>query len=91
MGFAYTIQKTTSSAGGRIACGTYTNTSSATGGDIYTGLNNVYAVFLQPKGSSILANQPVVNETLPLEGKTSIDATIVTTADEVGTFIAIGL
>ena len=63
--------------------GVYTNTSSSTGGDIASGLKRVETCQLQPKGSSVLANQPVVNETLPLAGG---DVTIVTTADEVGTF-----
>lgn len=71
-----------------IRTGTYTSNSSSTGGDIDTGLKGVKAVFLQPKGTAILANQPVVNETLP---KTGADVTIVTTADEIGTWIAVGI
>ena len=91
MAFSYTFNPIIHARNAKFITGTYTNTSSSTGGDITFPLFRLYALFLQPTGSAILANQPVVNETLPLEGKTSIDATIVTTADEVGTFIAIGL
>lgn len=87
MSFTYT-KNSTVFGNKRIVYGVYTNTSSSTGGDIATGLNLTEAVFLQPKGSSILANQPVVNETLPLA---SGDVTIVTTADEVGSYFAIGV
>jgi len=85
MSFSYTIEKTIQLAGGRIACGTYTN-SSSTGGDVYTGLQNVYSFFIQPKGSSVVTNQPAVNETLP---KSDV-ITIVTANNEVGTWTAFG-
>lgn len=71
----------------RIVFGTYTSDNSSTGGDIVTGLNNVLSVVLTPLGSSVSANAPVCNETLPL-GSGSI--TIVTSANEVGSFIVIG-
>lgn len=67
--------------------GTYVSSGGSTGGDIVTGLQVAEAVFLQPKGSSILANQPVVNETLPLRGGS---VTIVTTANEEGSFMILG-
>lgn len=86
MAFTHTSEKTVF-GNKRIVTGVYTNTSGSTGGNIVTGLSQVDAVFLQPKGSSILANQPVVNEALPLNGG---DVTIVTTADEIGSFIAVG-
>ena len=72
----------------RIVGGTYTSTGGGTGGDIATGLVLVEDCHLQPKGSAVLANEPVVNETIPLQ---SGAVTIVTTADEVGTWQAIGL
>ncbi|MCG3177331.1 MAG: hypothetical protein MOGMAGMI_02303 [Candidatus Omnitrophica bacterium] len=86
MAFTHTKEKTVF-GNKRIVTGVYTNDGGSTGGNIVTGLSQVEAVFLQPKGSSILANQPVVNEALPLNGG---DVTIVTTADEIGSFIAIG-
>ena len=71
----------------RIVFGTYTNDGGSTGGDIVTGLNNVLSVVLTPLASSISANAPVCNETLPL-GSGSV--TIVTSANEVGSFTIIG-
>lgn len=88
MAFTSVITRRTVIGNLRMVDGTYTNTSSSTGGDIATGLDLVEHIQLQPKGSAILANQPVVNETLPLS---SGDVTIVTTADEVGTFVAFGM
>lgn len=67
--------------------GTYTNDGGSTGGDIVTGLTVVEAFFLQPKGSSVSANQPVVNETMPLSGGA---VTVVTSVNEIGQFLAIG-
>jgi len=87
MAFSYTINSESTLGGLKIVCGTYTNNSSSTGGDVYTGLSNILYFGMQPKGSSVLANQPVVNETLPL-AKDGV--TIVTTADEVGTWISAG-
>lgn len=69
----------------RVMEGTYTNTSSSAGGDIETGFTVVESCFLQPKGSSILANQPVVNEDFPLRN-TGGKVTIVTNENEVGSF-----
>ena len=87
MAFSYTVDKVLQTNTGRIAIGTYTSTGGSTGGDINTGLTNIYSLQLQPKGSAILANQPVVNETMP---KATDGITIVTTANEVGTFQAFG-
>lgn len=67
--------------------GVYTSTSSSTGGDITTGLSHVDDIYLQSKGSSVIADAPVINETMPLA---SGDVTIVTAANEVGTFFAMG-
>lgn len=69
--------------------GTYTNDGGSTGGDVVTGLNVVEAFLLQPKGAAVSANQPVVNETFPLTN-TGGAVTIVTSANEVGQFLAIG-
>ncbi len=88
MTFTTTITRRTVIGNLRMIIGVYTNDSGSTGGDITTGLNRVEDLHMQPKGSSILANQPVVNETMPLAGG---DVTVVTTADEVGTFVALGM
>ena len=89
MAFTSTVESDGTERIGRlkICTGTYTSTSGSTGGDIQTGLSEVYSITLQPKGSAVIANQPAVNETLPLA---SGDVTIVTTADEIGTWTAIG-
>lgn len=78
----------TSLGGFYISTGTYTNTGGSTGGDIDTGLGMVYVMILQPKGAAVSANQPVVNETPPMNGSA---VTVVTSPDEVGTWIAIGI
>jgi len=88
MAFTYTVNSDELHGKTRIVTGNYTNAGGSTGGDIKTGLTTVYHVNLQPKGSAILANQPVVNETLPLEKG---DITIVNTANEVGTWVAVGI
>jgi len=105
MAFSTTIENELTLGNLKLFFGTYTNTSSSTGGDIvFPNTEEIFHVQLQPKGSAILANQPVVNETLPLlfsadatnERNTdplavaNVEVTIVTTADEVGTFFAIG-
>lgn len=69
--------------------GVYTNDGGSTGGDITTYLNTVQLFIMQPKGSSVLANQPVVNETMPLTN-TNGAVTVVTSANEVGQWFAIG-
>lgn len=71
----------------KISYGTYTSSGGGTGGDIDTGLEVCENLQLQPKGSAVVANQPAVNEDMPIAGSA---VTIVTTADEVGTWIALG-
>lgn len=88
MAFTSTILGSSSFGNMKVSLGTYTNTASSTGGDIDTGLSGVRALFLQPKTTAISANQPVVNETLP---QASSAVTIVTSADEVGFWFAIGI
>ena len=86
MAFTVTNKKTVQGTGARIVSGTYTNTSGSTGGDISTGLAMTYAMFLQPSTTAVVTSFPVVNETFPLSGA----VTIVTTANEVGYFVAVG-
>ena len=88
MAFTSTIIRSYSVGNGKRAFGTYTNTGGSTGGNIITGLATIENLELQPKGTSISANQPVVNETFPL----NIDGiTVVTSADEVGYWTAEGI
>lgn len=88
MAFSFTIDTEAHIGGIRIVSGRYDCTG-VTGGDINTGLPVVKAIFLQPKGTAVLANQPVVNETLPLVA-TDGAVTIVTTNGEIGSWVAIG-
>lgn len=88
MAFSYTVKKRDDSVGTfKVVTGTYTNESGDTGGDIKTGLHRVYHIDLQPTGSSVVATQGAVNETMPLAGGT---VTVVTADDEDGTWIAFG-
>lgn len=83
---AFAISKKKSGVKGdlRYEIGVYTNSGGGTGGNIAHGMQTVYQATLQPKGSAVAGNAPVVNETLPLANNTPI--TIVTDADEVGTY-----
>jgi len=87
MGFSYSANTESTFGGLKIVCGNYANDGGYTGGYVFTGLTNILHFSMQPGGSAILANQPVVNETLPL-AKDGV--TIVTTANETGTWIAAG-
>jgi hypothetical protein len=86
MAFTITNKKIVQGTGAKIVSGTYTNTSSSTGGAISTGLAMTYGMFLQPKTTAVVTSFPVVNASFPVSGA----ITIVTTADEVGYFVAIG-
>jgi len=71
-----------------MSFGTYTNgTAGDTGGNVDTGLKTCEHFQIQPKGSSVIATQSVVNETFPLAGSA---ITIVTSDDEDGYWSAIG-
>jgi hypothetical protein len=89
MAFTFKVTETFQMIGAKAIIGTYTNTGGSTGGDITLPVQALYHLQLQPQGTAVLANQPVVNETLPLRGKYSVAATIVNTANEVGAFLAI--
>ena len=88
MAFASTITETNLVFGSKkIVYGTYTNGAGDSGGDISTGLSEVQFFWLQPTGAAVIASQPTVNETLPLNGG---DVTVVNTLDEDGVWMAIG-
>ena len=50
----------------RFMMGTFTNTSGSSGGDIRTGLHKVLNLKLQHTGSLVVASDPVINETFPV-------------------------
>lgn len=87
MAFTSAITKRGISGNDRTHTGTYTSSSSGTGGDINTGLVSCEMIILQPKDSSVESDSPVVNEDLPVDGSA---VTIVTIADEVGFWKAWG-
>lgn len=67
--------------------GTYVNDSGSTGGEVETGLLQIKSLRLQPIGTAVIATQSVVNESFPINASA---ATIVTSADESGIWIATG-
>ena len=73
--------------GARVVVGKYVNSGGSTGGNIPTGLAMVYAMNLQPMGSSVLSAYPVVNQTLPASGS----ITVITAANQTGYWMAIGV
>ncbi len=48
--------------------GTFTNAGGDTGGNVNTGLHRCEFMALQHNAGAVVANQPVVNETLPVDG-----------------------
>ncbi len=87
MAFSYAIKNKTVFGDKRVVIGTYANAGGTTGGDIVTSLSRVLHIELQVTKNAV-TNAHVVNETMPLD--TSGTVTIVTGADEGGTFMAIG-
>ena len=86
MAFSSAITRQTIMGNKRVTEGTWTS-GSTTGGDIDTGLNVCEFITLQAKGSSVSADAPVVNETLPIAGSA---ITIVTTSSVDGYWRAEG-
>lgn len=87
MAFASTIaQKPVAVGNRRMSFGTF-DCSSATGGNIDTGLRSCEQIMLQITGTSVAANAAAVNETLPVAGSA---VTIVTDASVTGNWIAWG-
>ena len=87
MAFENKVTNRTVMGNKRVHMGTYTNNGGSTGGDINTGLRSCEHINLQPNGSAVVASAPVVNETLPVDGSA---VTVVNTADESGTWMAVG-
>ena len=86
MAFSSEITGRDATARRRITHGTFTNDGSSVGGDINTGLEKVDHMTFCCESSAV-GNAPVVNGTSPYTGNA---VTIVTDADEVGTWEAIG-
>lgn len=70
----------------RMSFGTF-DCASVAGGNIDTGLTRCEQIVLQQVSSAVVADAPVVNETLPAAGSA---VTIVTTASAAGNWIAWG-
>ena len=70
----------------RFKMGTFTNTSGSSGGDIRTGLHKVLQLKLQHTGTAVVADDPVIYETFPVNDP----VTVVTTADADGLWFAWG-
>ena len=87
MAFTSAISTKTVFGNKRVHYGTFTTSSTDTGGDIDTGLRSCEAIFLQQMAAAVTADAPVVNETLPVAGSA---VTIVTTASADGYWMAIG-
>jgi len=87
MAFSSSITSRDSWGSKAVTQGTFTNAGGDTGGDIDTGLHQCEMIILQHGKSAVIANQPVINETLPVAGSA---VTIVTDAGEDGTWLAIG-
>ena len=86
---AFSFTKTTEFPNGntRITGGTFANAGGSTGGDVCTGLQKVYGILLQHKGSGVVATEPKANYTFP-----GVDpVTIVTTANTNGWWLAWGV
>jgi len=85
MAFASTITCRTIAGNKTVTFGTWT--TDTTGGDINTGLHSCEFITLQQNKSAVIANAPVVNETLPVAGDA---VTIVVDSGEGGYWMAIG-
>ncbi len=87
MAFTATVVGQTVWGNKSVHYGTYANTGGSTGGDINTSMIRVEEMIIQPKGSAVQSNFPVVNETFPVAGNA---VTIVTDADTSGYWVGIG-
>lgn len=70
----------------RMTYGTWDG-GSETGGNINTGLHQCVGIILQAGGSSIVADAPTVNESMPCDGSA---VTIIVKSDTDGFWFAFG-
>ncbi len=87
MAFTSAVLGTTVFGNKRVKWGTFTTSSTDTGGDISTGLTRVDMMLLQHSGSAAAADAPAITETFPLSGG---DVTVIHTASADGYWLAIG-
>jgi hypothetical protein len=85
MAFASVISGRFVAGNKMITFGTWA--TDTTGGDIDTGLHSCEFITLQQVKSAVIANAPVVNETLPVAGNA---VTIVVDSGDDGIWMAIG-
>lgn len=93
--FAFTIDRQYVEGNKRVSSGTYTSSGTATGGNIECGLNVVEFFYLIPNQAGVSAAAPTITETFPFVSNSTVSTnaglvTIITTADEVGYWKAIG-
>ncbi len=86
MAFGSAITLKTVFGNKRFHAGTF-DCSAVTGGDINTGLRICEQINLTVQKSAVVANAPVVNESLPVAGSA---ITIVTDSGNVGYWTAVG-
>jgi hypothetical protein len=86
MGFSVTKSFECPVGAHRITGGTFASAGGSAGGDIKTGLHKVDQLWLQQKGSAVVASAPVVYKTFPVVDP----VTIVTAANAEGYWLAIG-
>ena len=92
MSFTATELQRIQGLNGTVIIGKYVNTGGSTGGTIYPTLYSISGMTLQPMTSAVVSSFPVVNVTntnMPIAGSTGL--TIVTTANEIGFWIAFGI
>ena len=87
MAFTITIDERGVMGDKRYVYGKYVNDGGSTGGEVTTGLSFVNSFQYQEKGSAVVGNRSVVDESFPLS---SGDVTLVTNSNETGNFIAFG-
>jgi hypothetical protein len=87
MAFTSAITESTTFGNKKVTFGTFTTSSTDTGGDINTGLATCEFIKLNYSGASAGATCPMVNETLPIAGSA---VTIVHAASADGYWWAFG-
>lgn len=86
MAFTSTVSEQTVMGNKKVHFGTFTSAGGSTGGDINTGLKSCEHIFFTSYAAAV-GNDIVVNEDLPVAGNA---VTIVSDANETGTWMAIG-
>jgi hypothetical protein len=92
MSFTATELQRIKGVNGVTIIGKYVNTAGSTGGTIKPSLSQITGALLQPWGSSVASNFPVVNAsttTFPVSSTTGV--TVVTTANEGGIYMITGV